>query len=90
MIERLKAYLRELTNNGIALAYSGGVDSTLLLAVLAGLKQEKPFAVTALTMHTALQDSQEITEAKGLAEKFGIKQRFSVSIRFPSKLFGIT
>lgn len=75
MIERLKAYLRELTNNGIALAYSGGVDSTLLLAVLAGLKQEKPFAVTALTMHTALQDSQEITEAKGLAEKFGIKQK---------------
>lgn len=75
MIERLEAYLRELTVDGIALAYSGGVDSTLLLAVLAGLKQEKPFAVTALTMHTVLQDSREITEAKGLAEKFGIEQK---------------
>lgn len=75
MIERLKVYLRELTGGGIALAYSGGVDSTLLLAVLAGLKLEKPFAVIALTMHTALQDSQEITEAEGLAERFGIEQK---------------
>ena len=64
MIERLKAYLRELTGGGIALAYSGGVDSTLLLAVLAGLKREKPFAAVALTMQTLLQDCQEMSEAE--------------------------
>ena len=75
MIERLKVYLRKLAGGGVALAYSGGVDSTLLLAVLASLKQEKPFAVTALTMHTVLQNSQEITEAKSLAEKYGIEQK---------------
>lgn len=75
MIERLEAYLGKLAGGGIALAYSGGVDSTLLLAALAGLKRKMPFAVTALTMHTVLQNSREITEAKRLAEKFGIEQK---------------
>lgn len=75
MIDQLEAYLRQLAGGGIALAYSGGVDSSLLLAILAGLKQNKPFAVTALTMHTVLQDTREMAEAKGLAEKLGIKQK---------------
>ncbi len=74
MIERLKAYLRELTGGGIALAYSGGVDSTLLLAVLAGLKREKPFAAVALTMQTLLQDCQEMSEAEKQAVAFDIKR----------------
>ncbi len=32
--EQLKNFLRERASNGIALAFSGGVDSSLLLAVL--------------------------------------------------------
>ncbi len=52
-LERLRAGLRPLTAGGIALAYSGGVDSALLLAVLAGMRREAGFPLLALTMRSA-------------------------------------
>lgn len=52
-MNRLKDYLRALAPGGIALAYSGGVDSSLLLAVLQQLKAEQDFPLLALTMRSA-------------------------------------
>lgn len=74
MYSRLEEYLQKLAPEGIALAFSGGVDSTLLLAVLGRLCQKQPFPLTALTMQTVLQDSREMAEAEKLTEKFGIRQ----------------
>ncbi len=53
-LERLRERLRELAPGGIALAYSGGVDSALLLAVLAELRREKAFPLSALTMRSVV------------------------------------
>lgn len=75
MLEKLNKYLQNLASEGIALAYSGGVDSTLLLAVLGKIRQENPFPLVALTMQTALQDAQEITDAERLTKEFGIEQK---------------
>lgn len=75
MPERLREYLQSLAPQGIALAYSGGVDSTLLLAVLAEMKQKRPFPFAALTMQTVLQDGHEMAEAAKLAEKYGVGQK---------------
>lgn len=48
----LRERLRKITADGVALAYSGGVDSALLLAVLAELRREKNFPLLALTMRS--------------------------------------
>lgn len=75
MLDRLEAYLHNLTAGGIALAYSGGVDSTLLLAVLANMHQKDAFAFEALTMQTVLQDRQETAEAQKTATAFGVRHK---------------
>lgn len=54
-IDELKRNLRLLAPHGIALAFSGGVDSTFLLSVLKELHDETPFPLLALTMHTVFQ-----------------------------------
>lgn len=75
MLERLKQYLLPMTKEGIALAFSGGTDSALLLKILADMRQDNDFPVAALTMHTVLQSGEEIDEAKDFAEHLGIRQR---------------
>lgn len=73
MLKRLEDYLRQLALQGIALAFSGGVDSTLLLVILAKLKKEKNFPLKAISMLTILQDEKEIGEAQIIAQKFGVE-----------------
>lgn len=68
MLNRLKNYLQNLSVGGVALAFSGGVDSCLLLALLSELNKKNPFPLVALTMQTALQDETEISEAKKIAQ----------------------
>ena len=76
MLNRLKNFLRQYASEGIALAFSGGTDSTLLLAVLSLMNQESPFAAKALTIKTVLQDGDEMAAAKNLAQKFNIPHYF--------------
>ncbi len=76
MLKALEAFLRPLTSEGIALAFSGGVDSMLLLAVLQKMAEEKPFPLVALTMKTVLQDEKEMSEAKQAAADLGVKSEF--------------
>lgn len=73
-LQKLKEYLQKLSDGGIALAFSGGVDSTLLLAVLGEMNKEKPFPLAALTMHTVLQNDSEIAAARDMCQKFGVRQ----------------
>lgn len=73
MLDRLKQRLAPLTDGGIALAFSGGVDSSLLLAVLADMAAKQPFKFAALTMQTALQSPAEAEQAAAFAQKFGVE-----------------
>ena len=67
MLNRLQTYLQQRTPEGIALAFSGGVDSALLLAVLSGLYKENPFPLVALTICSVLQDKEEMSFAEKMA-----------------------
>lgn len=64
----LLAWLRALPAGGIGVAFSGGADSTLLLAAAARSGR----AVTALTAHTALHSPAELQRAESLAASLGV------------------
>lgn len=64
--------LRRHQSGGIALAFSGGVDSTLLLALLRELQQEQPFPWLALTMHSLFQAESELTRVRELARQWAV------------------
>ena len=72
-IDELKRNLRLLAPHGIALAFSGGVDSTFLLSVLKELHDETPFPLLALTMHTVFQPDDETEAAKRQTAEFGVE-----------------
>ena len=72
-IEELKKHLRNKTAAGIALAFSGGVDSSFLLAVLKELCDKTPFPLQALTMRTVFQREDELTEARQIAASCGVE-----------------
>ena len=72
MLKDLETYLKKLAPEGIALAFSGGTDSALLLAVLSRICQQNPFPLKALTMRSALQNSDEADEAVRLAKDFNV------------------
>lgn len=63
----LEAYLEKLAPDGICLAYSGGVDSRLMLAVLMKIRSEKPFAFKALLFSSCFQTRKETREALDFA-----------------------
>lgn len=71
--EQLKHDLRKRSEGGIALAFSGGVDSSLLLAVLKELHDEAPFPLLALTLHSIFQRPEELEEVRKAAGKAGIE-----------------
>ena len=71
-LPELQQYLRTLAPDGIALAFSGGVDSSFLLALLKELHQENPFPFFALTMQTVFQSDEEIREIRELTRESGV------------------
>lgn len=72
-IEELKDNLLPFTRKGIALAFSGGVDSALLLDVLREMRDEKPFPLLALTMVSRFQPSGEVQKACEQARAAGVE-----------------
>jgi uncharacterized protein len=69
-LERLRTRLRHLGSLG--LAYSGGVDSTLLLDVAHEVLGEH---VVALTVDSPLQSRREVAEALATARRLGVTPR---------------
>jgi uncharacterized protein len=73
LFERLKAHLRTQVPGGVALAFSGGVDSTVLLAVLRALRDETGFPLLAVHFQSNLQTPDERAEAERLAAQQGVE-----------------
>ncbi len=67
-LELLKSRLRELES--VAIAFSGGVDSTFLLKVAKDTLGDKCIAVT---IHAMMHSNREIEEAKAYTKALGVK-----------------
>lgn len=65
--EKLKSYLERRREQGICLALSGGIDSTLLLYLC------KDFNVTAVTFKSVFQTEDEIFQTQELSIKYNVK-----------------
>lgn len=72
-IEYIKDYLRPISKNGILLAFSGGTDSALLLALLVAIYKEEPFNFVVATADSLLQSRIEIDLCLKLAKEYGVK-----------------
>ena len=85
MSDRLLNYLSEHTAGGVALAFSGGVDSTLLLHALLRLQKQAPFPLLAYYFRTPLHTEEETQAALRTAQEAGaelVEMRFD-PLRLP-------
>lgn len=79
MPDTLESYLSRHTAGGVALAYSGGVDSTLLLHALLRLQKQQHFPLLAYYFHTPLHTDEETRAALHSAQEAGaelVEMRF--------------
>ena len=67
--ENLKNYLSELGKQGICLAFSGGIDSTLLLYLC------KDFNTVAVTFSSVFQTEEELELSENLCKKYGVSHK---------------
>lgn len=65
----LKKFLSTLNEQGICLAFSGGIDSTFLLYLC------KNMNILAVTFNSVLQTAEESDLARNLCKKYGVKQQ---------------
>ena len=66
--EKLQNYLENLNEQGLCLAFSGGIDSTLLLYLC------RKMNILAITFNSNFQTAEEIDLTKKLCKKYGVKQ----------------
>ena len=69
MNERLLSALFSFRETGVCLAFSGGVDSALLLALC--VKEQIP--VTAVTFQTTLHPRCDLENARAITKKLGVR-----------------
>ena len=70
--DQLKQFLRARTEHGIALAFSGGTDSSFLLAILKELHDGSAFPLAAFYMQTVFQTESELEYARAAAAEAGV------------------
>lgn len=71
VLDKLCTYFEEHIGEGIGLAFSGGVDSSLLLKVASDIGKQKGCKVLAITFETKLHPHGDLEEAKSIALGFG-------------------
>ena len=71
LLQKLESHLRSFCGDGVLLAYSGGTDSSLLLAVLCRIRETADFRFEAVMMDSVFQKTGEAEEARGTAEFSG-------------------
>lgn len=69
--EKLNIILKELLKGKMVLAFSGGVDSTLILKLAADLRENRD-DVVAMTFVTEFSPKDELEECKRLAKEFDV------------------
>jgi uncharacterized protein len=69
-LEALKCFIEEKGKDGVAIAFSGGVDSSTLAAISVEVLGEEAIAVVA---YSPTYTSEELREAKEIAKDIGIK-----------------
>ena len=67
----LEKRMREYAGQDLVVAFSGGVDSSLLLYLALLYAEESGSAVHAVVMHTMLQTEEEVEEARKTALEMG-------------------
>lgn len=70
-LEQLNNLFEEHSAKGIAIAFSGGVDSSLLLKIACDVAKNKNQSVLAVTFETKLHPHGDLEEARELAVSFG-------------------
>jgi uncharacterized protein len=68
---KLKQIMDEYTENDLMIAFSGGVDSSLILKMACDSASRKGNNVYAATLHTMLHPASEIENAKKVANEVG-------------------
>ena len=71
-LNELRRMLEDLSPEGICAAFSGGVDSALLLTVLSELYARKTFPLLAVVFSTPFHTAEETADAMKLAEELGV------------------
>lgn len=74
-IRKLENFLLERIGSGAALAFSGGVDSSVLLEVLRRIRLKREFRLVAMTMHSLFQRTEELEQARNAAAGAGVELR---------------
>lgn len=71
-LNELRRMLEDLSSGGVCEAFSGGVDSALLLTVLSELRARKSFPLLAVVFSTAFHTAEETASAVKQAEELGV------------------
>ena len=71
-LNELRRLLENLSADGVCAAFSGGVDSALLLNVLSEIHARKPFPLLAVVFATAFHTAEETASAMKQAEELGV------------------
>ncbi len=71
VLNKLYVYLEQHIREGIGIAFSGGVDSSLLLKIACDIGRKNRLSVLAITFETKLHPHGDLEEARSIALGFG-------------------